>query len=70
MYIEIQRDRTYTGEHSLPRPLSNKGIDDGLSKYQGPCYLEDLEYIIKSIDNDYVNNKINSYNEKMNESRS
>lgn len=70
IFNQLQRDRVYVGTYSLPTLLSNDVIDKGIEKLNTRYLSEDIEKIVKAIDNNYVNNIISEHNKKVKESRS
>ena len=65
VFYNMSRDRTYSGEHSLPNLLSNAVIENALEKVYNNCSAEDLGRIIREVDAYYVSKKISAYNDKI-----
>jgi hypothetical protein len=66
-FYEASRDRTYTGQYSLPNPLSSNVIENAANLVYNNHSKDDLIKIIKAIDSYYVNNKIEAFNKKAKE---
>lgn len=65
VFYSLSRDRTYSGEHSLPNLLTNAVIEKGLEKVYNNHSKEDLSTIVREVDTYYVSKKISSYNDKL-----
>ena len=65
IFYDMSRDRTYSGEHSLPNLLTNAIIEKAVENVYNNFSKQDLISIIKEVDSYYVSKKISTYNDKM-----
>lgn len=69
VFYRAARDRTYTGQYSLPNPLSSNVIEKHIESVYNNVNKDDLYTIVAAIDSHYVNEKIEAFNKKAKENR-